>query len=469
MADRPILNPTSPAVFAGAPYGDAMEVSGPPEFVSFPLPFRPFFFTDARSVLVVLAPRNVNMIHNPSFRNGLSGWSASGLATALDDEDSWVGQSVSATGTGTLRPVRDGHYVYVGPERVEGTGTTARLSAAEHRSSEDGWMLSAFFKGTGRYRLSMRAYSVDTGLGEDAPLSPPANLSAPQVDDPGSAPYNAAEPVVVDNTGIVWRLREPPFYTSVGRCPRIADPGSLTAPMPDRYVLDTATVPGLWAAITPVPGAGPYYERLGATQTVDVDAAGDPALLPPTNQNYLRSTSGDPSLTDLVWIKDPGPWYVSTGSGLAIATVAGPWVDADPDEWTRAFLRTGTLFGAGEGFNYAWWIDARIEVEDASDLKVSSVMLGRHERDTPPYFDGGMTEATGRDDFIWRDPGRPNASPSEYYPDRAVRTRWLYEYLPLLVPVKRPVQIYYGDYSRPYVPDGVFGLPDANRIRNLLV
>ena len=84
--DAPVVTPQAlPAVITGstgaiglAPYGDEAEHTGPPSVVVYTPPFRRFFATDARSVLITLLPQHYNLIPNPAFRT-LSGWTSTGI------------------------------------------------------------------------------------------------------------------------------------------------------------------------------------------------------------------------------------------------------------------------------------------------------------------------------------------------------------------------------------------------------
>lgn len=73
-----------------APYADNVEYVADPG-VQFDQDFyRPFFATDARSVLITILPNHYNFIPNPSFRVDGSGWETSGNIGAVSTAYSWT-------------------------------------------------------------------------------------------------------------------------------------------------------------------------------------------------------------------------------------------------------------------------------------------------------------------------------------------------------------------------------------------
>lgn len=334
------------------PYGDVIEHSGPPEVILAPDYFRPFFATDARSVLVTILPNHYNFVPNPAFRVDTTGWEITGLTTALD-ADSWVGQSLKCTGTGTLRYRQAAdQFIYVGNLN----GTTQ--DQFDHRRGGAEYTYSVYAKGAGRIRLSMDAYFPEDL--EDLTSGPEfQNLTT--VADPTTEP--SGDPAVIGPEGRVWAL------------------------------------------IDPAPAAAPYYEDLGR---------------PP-----------------------------------AFESINGVWTEVEDDgEWHRYSVKTRATVPEGNGqvsFLGARWIDGLIEIADATDLKISAVMLDSAEYPECAYFDGGITEDPNLDDFLWEDGA--DSSVSLYYFDRLVRTQWLCQYLPQVIPVSRPYQVFFGSYWRPFVPD----------------
>jgi hypothetical protein len=457
---RPILNPISQPYYAGAPYGDALEVSGPPTFEFIPDTQQPFLKTDARAIMILVYPHHYNFIPNPAFRTDTSGWAITGSAV-LDESDMWVGQSLTVNGDAMLRyqdTDMDGHlaYVYVGPSRdihdPEWVYEPAAGSAA--------WTFSAFFKGTGRVRLVMDAYRrTDFSTAK----SGPEFHGLTTISDPTTAPYDATKEAVLDNDGQVWLLREAPYYESLGRPHVEASPATMTN-QPDQYVLSSTG--HLWSAITPKPSSAPLYADLGATTLIVDDPSitdDDPEVMPPGAQ-YIKIQSADTARDGYVWSRIPGSYYEPTGNTAAFAQVVGEWIDINADTWDRRYIQTDTRWfvdeesgvepaleggGGGQNFYLVDWIDARIEIEDATNLMVSAVMLDPTEWPIASYFDGAMTEDPHLDDFLWS--GAVNDSVSFYYYDRISRARWLAENLRYLIPVNRTFHIYFGSYDLPYV------------------
>ncbi len=81
MADiEDVINPVAQPAFGTNPYGDGQEVTGPPTVTPIQSPYREFFFTDARSILIRLVPHHMNFFRNPSFRVNTAGWEGTGTA-----------------------------------------------------------------------------------------------------------------------------------------------------------------------------------------------------------------------------------------------------------------------------------------------------------------------------------------------------------------------------------------------------
>lgn len=209
------------------PFGDETEHVGEPEVIVFTPPFRPFFDTDARSVMITLLPQHYNLIPNPAFRVNTTGWEITGVSTSLDAADSWVGQSLVCTGTGLLR-YREGagKFVYVGPMR------NSNENQWDFRRGGAEATFSVYVKGVGDVRLTMNAYYPTDHL--DLSTGPEyQNLST--VASPATQPSGQSA-VIDQSTGRVWKAITPtptvaPFYEDIGRGPVLA------------------TVPGEWTTI----------------------------------------------------------------------------------------------------------------------------------------------------------------------------------------------------------------------------
>lgn len=169
------------AVTAGpiglAPYGDSPEANPEPVVVFSPDRYRPFWATDARSVMIVLTPNHYNYIPNPAIRVDDHGWLHTGFDSYELLPDSWVGQSIHVTGEGTLSysmssvgapydaaftaefgltgsgdPAR---FVYVGPTR-----NPDQMEWAETGVGGGQYTFSIYAKGSGYLQLVMTAYAV---------------------------------------------------------------------------------------------------------------------------------------------------------------------------------------------------------------------------------------------------------------------------------------------------------------------
>jgi hypothetical protein len=206
----------STGAFGLGPYGDEAEHTGPPEVIIITPPYRDFFDTDARSVMITLLPQHYNMIPNPAFRTGVTGWEVTGLGWIYSD-DSWVGQSIQCSGEGLIRYKEpDGRLVYVGP--LPGTETDQWDSRREGAE----WTFSVYFKGSGEVRLKMDAYN---------PTDRQDLASGPEYQDLITVGNPTMEPVgktaFLGPEGDVWVAIEPqptaePYYESIGRGPAVA-------------------------------------------------------------------------------------------------------------------------------------------------------------------------------------------------------------------------------------------------------
>lgn len=334
------------------PYGDETEHVGEPEVIVFTPPFRPFFDTDARSVMITLLPQHYNLVPNPAFRVDAAGWENSGVTTSLDPADSWVGKSLVCNGTGMLR-YREGagKFIYVGPMR------SANENQWDFRRGNAEATYSVYVKGEGEVRLTMDAYYPTDHL-------------------------------------------------------------DLTS--------------------------GPEYQNLSSSSSPSTEPAGESAIIEQSTGRVWKAISPTPSVA---------PFYEDIGRGPVLATASGEWTAVENDgKWHRIIVKTNARVQENEGqisFVGARWIDGKIEIRNANNLKVSAVMLDPVEYPTCDYFDGGMTEDPFLDDFLWEDVA--NASVSYYYFDRVIRARWLYERMGFVIPVNRPFQIFFGSYWRPYV------------------
>lgn len=299
MADIKIIQGTSQPFFSGAPYGDYMEVSGPPQLTVIPEPYSEFFRTDARTVMIILHPQHFNFFINPAFRVDDAGWElepAEGkllTKVGLYEGDSWVGKSLQVTGSGSIRfrdLDKDGNpaFVYVGPSKdltqadwFEPGRGSARWTASVYVSGTKSMEEGPFIK-PARARLVMEAYRPTDGT---KAKSPPEHIDVVEVADPNTEPYGPE--AVKDDGDEIWTRMLPPFYRLVGKPSTHPDPGSIT----DAELSLPAVVrdPGdgtLWSEITPYPSAVPYYEFL-----VDPPYQ-DPGTYPGPDP-YIQDTAGN--------------------------------------------------------------------------------------------------------------------------------------------------------------------------------
>jgi hypothetical protein len=493
-----------------------------------------------------------------------SGWEVDGVVHTLNPDISWLGKSIAIPqGSASIR-YRDldsegsPAFVYVGP----GGEIQKDLDYYEMFRGGRGspqWRLNAYFRGSGRVRLTMVAYAS-----EDPSVfkAPPRDAGA-QVGDPETAPFDPNVPSIIDSgTGRLWRLNDPAWYRRIGWVSVSADdPTTINAtyflppelrqvndPAAYIYTITSTTAPyySLWgtASSTPDPatadpadwgnatylrsstdesmwklresydphvpdpeggvppyhyyipnsirvvddainfgpdlsrideyleyngalyqrngsGTAPYYGLLSPITDAPIDDLTDrtqlpEGRLPPTTGDVVRRTGaeGDGS----IWIVKGPPWYTDTDRiGVGLASVSTQWITLrDPERWERHSVITNTVtYPDGERTSFAgcYWIDAIIEVESdgPDDLLVSSVQLDPNETVEAQYFDGDMAEESGRNDYLWL--GAANDSPSLYYYDQEIRTKWIQENLRYLVPINRPYQIFYESTYKAYVPE----------------
>ena len=296
---------------------------------------------------------------------------------------------------------------------------------------------------------------------------------------PSAAPYyttagvppSVADPAVSANVGkyvqrsadnLLWQWITSK-YEIVQPQPKVVDDPAVEIPDATRLEPYLMYQNNLYGVISPVATSpvAPYYELLG-TPTV---TALDPATMAPAAQYYLVTRAAVdgilPTENGQVWQLRPPPYYVADNDGTgAMQIVEGPWHEFNEDEWVRLTTHTSAR-EEGDGrvsFLGAYWIDARVEIENMAGIRVSAVMLDPTEEPIAAYFDGSMTEDASTDDFMWsaKNPTTgavlANNCVSYYYYDRAVRVRWLEENLRYVVPVDRPYQIFFGAYDFPHIP-----------------
>jgi hypothetical protein len=397
MADREILNPAAQGNYGSSPYGDQQEVTGPPKpiiDIDFSTEFR---FTDARSVMVILHPHHWNFIKNPACRNDTAGWVFRDTVPTLDQDDSWVGQSLVMEGplddTISFSDTdKDGNAapVYVGP-----LYTDNEKNWYEHGRGSPEWTFSVYAKGKGSVRLSMYAYTMD---GND-PMSPPTGTGAPSSDDPANEPYSASTPYLVGPDGNLWEAATAPFYRSIGRPQYSPDP-STASPVDSLPLLVQDASDVLWERTLDI---YPYYSSFGAPAEVE-----DPAS-EPNGDLYLRD-----SLDRSLWkLKDPVPpphvpdpedggvpagWYYHRISAPAVGTTD----DLRPDSsWMSQYLAdpSGDLWeldpAAVEAPFYALVGTPVVVTEPPLDMEPSDPLLVVRSETPDPSVDGVVWTTSG--------------------------------------------------------------------------
>jgi len=426
------------------PYGDEAEHSGPPEVILAPDFFRPFFATDARSMLITILPNHYNFIPNPAFRVDASGWEISGIGPS-PTAYSWtfdrgsgsvnaarLNAIVNGTADAAINPdpsvapaKQDGQLVLVGGASeswlVVDSGST--LTTADAVSV--GLDIDASVPGYRPWDAGSDALSSDSWVGQSIQCYGTGSLRYRS--DPTSYVY-VGNPAGI--TGDQWDYRRggPEYTYSV----YAKGSGKVRLSMHAYYPSDIEN-----------PTSGPEYQNLVTHDDPTTLAAGDPAILDREGRVWVLIEPTPAS----------APFYEDIGRPPAFDNVRGPWTSIENDgQWHRTVVKTRARVPEGNGqinFLGCSWIDTMIEVEDASNLLISSAMLDSTEYPEAAFFDGGITEDQNLDDFLWE--GVADDSVSLYYFDRLVRTQWLYERLPQVVPAGRPYQIFFGSYWRPFV------------------
>jgi hypothetical protein len=430
--------------YALGPYGDEAEHTGPPQVITLPDVFRPFFATDARSVMVTLLPQHYNFIPNPAFRTDASGWEFSGSLNPGANAHSWtfVGTTSASTNYGRLSAIRngttaavepdpaasppkqDGQIVYISDTEVwlvVDSGSTLTVADA----ASVGLPISLDTDGFRLWTAQDSLDSDDSWVGQSLLCSGEGSLRYRSAADQFVyvGPLNGTEENQWDPRRGGSEYTFSAYFKGAGEV---------------RLRMD-AYYPEDFTDLT----SGPEYQSLTMAEDPTVEAAGDPAILGPEGRVW---TLIDPTPA-------AAPYYEDIGRPPAFEDVIGGWQQIEDDgEWHRISLKTRARVEPGEGlisFVGARWIDTRIEIRSAKDLRVSAVMLDSTEYPECAYFDGGMTEDVDVDDFLWED--EADASVSYYYFDRVVRTKWLCQRMSSVVPVARPFQIFFGSYWRPFV------------------
>ena len=143
--------------------------------------------------------------------------------------------------------------------------------------------------------------------------------------------------------------------------------------------------------------------------------------------------------------------------------VHSPRVLVTSNDWERVWVKTTSrlsdISGGTSDFSQCWWVVPYVEVS-ADSLRaspyvlLSSFLLDPTEGPLCDYFDGDMSEGGARDDFIWLRDRAGDVRFSAYYPQRVERCRWLYNHMHDVIPVNRPVHVYYHDRANPWDPGG---------------
>lgn len=441
-----VLGASTGAIGLG-PYGDRSEHSGPPEIITIPDTFRPFFATDARSILITLFPQHFNFIPNPAFRVDTTGWEINGVRPAPTSyswtfvggtgaENKALLDSIIAGTTSAVEPdpstvgaYQNGQIVWIsGVDVWLVVDDTATLTVAE--ASAQGLTISADTSGYRVWDVDDSLSAEDSWVGQSFVAYGSSSLR-----------YRAGA------DQFIYVGPKPETLSSGTNIYSYAEYGSAQWTF-SVYVRGSGRVRLTMDAYNPADrtdaASGPEYQDLVTVADPFVEPAGDPAILGPEGNVWVLI---DPAPSE-------APFYESLDRPPAFASVVGPWEDIEDDGlWHRVVLTTRARVEENEGqvsFAGAWWIDGQIEVENGDPIRVSAAMLDPKEYPECAYFDGDMAEDPNIDDFIWE--GNANNSISHYYFDRQLRTRWLWERLNAVVPAGRPYQIFFGAYDRPYIP-----------------
>ena len=454
MVTNPVVAVSTGAIGLG-PYGDETEHTGKPVVIVATPPHRPFFDTDARSVMITLLPHHYNMIPNPAFRAPSTGTNSTGwLSTGIEPSPtsfSWRVANSSAdaalraitagTSNASVDPNPLGSPAYIDGQVVKVVDNlTANATVAWLKIDNAATMTVSQAAAIGitlatplpKYRVLNPTLdsldAADSWVGKSVVCYGDGSLRYRE--GPNKFVYCGALRGAQDNQ---WDYRRggPEYTFSV----YVKGEGEVRLTMNSYLAMDRLDQ-----------NSGPEYQNLLSVATPSTYPAGQSAIIE-TGTGRVWTAITYPAVPTVA------PFYEDIGRGPALASVSGEWtqVDAD-DEWHRVVLKTRARVEENEGrisFNEASWIDTLIEIRSANGLKISSVMLDPTEYPDCAYFDGGMTENLALDDFIWE--GSADASVSYYYLDRVIRTKWLYDKMGSVVPAGRPYQIFFGSYWRPYV------------------
>ncbi len=471
---QPVIG-SGAGAFGVSGYGDDSDISGQPVVIVYPPPFREFTATDARSVMLTLLPHHYNLIPNPAFRTNGAGWVATGIepnAAAF----SWRVANTSATAglnaiTGNTASAVVDPDPAVAIDYVDGQLVKVVDTLASNVTV--GWL-----------KIDDLA-TLTVAQAAAAGITISSNVAKYRVYDPFTDSMDAVDSwvgrsLVTNGTGMLrYRAGTDKFvYTG----PLAGTQGNQ---WDDRrggseytfsvYVKGEGEVRLTMDAYNPIDRtdltSGPEYQNLISVATPSTYVPGPPAVIE-TGTGRVWTAITDPAVPSVA------PFYEDIDRGPAIASAVGEWTAVDNDkgpdltpndrDWHRHVLKTKARRYENEGrisFEGARWVDVKIEIRSANNLQISAVMLDTNEYPECAYFDGGMTENLFLDDFIWE--GAANASPSYYYYDRVVRTKWLWERLAYVVPAGRPYQVFFGSTGdrttgRPARPFS-WSLSDAGR------
>ena len=217
--------------------------------------------------------------------------------------------------------------------------------------------------------------------------------------------------------------------------------------------------------IGPVTGATPGGDTdwidsrvSGREYTVSLFAKGTNARLRVSLYGYLPKDYG---------VENPVP------EDTPSVQVHSPLVTVDPSDWGRVWVKTNSriadLSADTVNFANAWWLVPRVEVyadglTTVPYVLLSSFVLDPSEGPLCDYFDADMSEDGQRDDYIWLKDDTGNNVYHAYLPQRVARSQWFYDHMYDVIPVNRPVQIYYLDRNNAWDPKG----PPAHELTGAL-